>query len=115
MADEIVDILIIGGGPLSGSFLESQSENLSITCLEQGNWMNAANYPSSSLNWEIDKKNKYHVSPNVRKLKGDYPVNDKDSPIAISNIMLLEVEQLYTRGISLVFTLLILKSGHLMV
>ena len=86
MADEIVDILIIGGGATGAAVSWSLSQkNLSITCLEQGNWMNAANYPSSSLNWEIDKKNKYHVSPNVRKLKGDYPVNDKDSPIAISN------------------------------
>jgi len=38
--------------------------------LEQGNWIEAANFSSSGLNWEIDKKHKYRVSPNILKLKG---------------------------------------------
>ena len=41
MADEIVDILIIGGGATGAAVSWSLSQkNLSITCLEQGNWMN---------------------------------------------------------------------------
>jgi choline dehydrogenase-like flavoprotein len=42
-------------------------------------------YPSTKRNWEILKQNEFHVSPNVRKLASDYPINDKDSPIAIAN------------------------------
>ena len=47
--------------------------------------MDASDYPSTKRNWEALSKHEYHVSPNVRKLAADYPINDKDSPIAISN------------------------------
>ena len=47
--------------------------------------MDASDYPSTKRNWETLSKHEYHVSPNVRKLAADYPINDKDSPIAISN------------------------------
>jgi choline dehydrogenase-like flavoprotein len=59
--------------------------NASILCLEQGDRMEASDYPSAKRNWEVLKQREYHVSPNVRKLPTDYPINDKESPIAISN------------------------------
>ena len=43
------------------------------------------NYPSTKRNWEVLKQKEFHVSPNVRKLESDYPINDKESPILISN------------------------------
>lgn len=88
MADtDSVDILIIGAGA-SGAAVAwslSESQNLSILCLEQGERMEAAQYPSTRTNWEIERLNEYHFSPNVRKRPADYPVNDAGSPIAISN------------------------------
>jgi choline dehydrogenase-like flavoprotein len=83
---EMVDILIIGAGASGAAAAWSLSEtNLSILCLEQGDRMDAADYPSTKRNWEILRQNEYNPSPNVRKLAADYPINDKDSPIAIAN------------------------------
>ena len=47
--------------------------------------MDASDYPSTKRSWEVSQQGDYHVSPNVRKLPADYPINDNDSPIAISN------------------------------
>ena len=86
MGEKIVDFLIIGAGPSGAAVAWSLSEtNASILCLEQGDRMEASDYPSAKRNWEVLKQREYHVSPNVRKLPTDYPINDKESPIAISN------------------------------
>ena len=86
MAEEAVDILIIGAGPSGAAAAWSLSNtNLNIMCLEQGGRMEFSDYPSTKRNWEFLRHNEYNVSPNVRKLPADYPINDKDSPIAIAN------------------------------
>lgn len=85
MAPE-VDVLIIGAGASGAAAAWNLSNlNLKIVCLEQGEHTNPANYPSTKIGWELFKNNEYHVSPNVRKLKSDYPINDSSSPIAIAN------------------------------
>jgi choline dehydrogenase-like flavoprotein len=61
--------------------------------MEQGDWMKQADYPSNFRNWEVLqgwitdlKKTKWSVSPNVRNLKADYPINDyDDSSVRIHN------------------------------
>ena len=86
MAEEEVDVLIIGAGPSGAAAAWSLSNtNLNIMCLEQGGRMEVSDYPSTKRNWEFLRQNEYNVSPNVRKLPADYPINDKDSPIAIAN------------------------------
>jgi choline dehydrogenase-like flavoprotein len=83
---EIMDVLIIGAGATGAVAAWSLSETgLNIMCLEQGGKMEATSYPSTRQNWEISKMRECHPSPNVRKLPADYPINDKDSPIAICN------------------------------
>jgi choline dehydrogenase-like flavoprotein len=83
---EDVDILIIGAGASGAAAAWSLSEtNLRIMCIEQGDRMEASDYPSTKRNWEVLQQQGYNVSPNVRKLAADYPINDKDSPIAIAN------------------------------
>ena len=54
-------------------------------CLEQGDWMEPSEYPSTRVDWERHKWSDYHPSPNIRQRFSDYPVNDQDSPIAIAN------------------------------
>ena len=74
MAEEAVDILIIGAGPSGAAAAWSLSNtNLNIMCLEQGGRMEFSDYPSTKRNWEFLRHNEYNVSPNVRKLPADYP------------------------------------------
>ena len=83
---ELVDILIIGAGASGAAAAWSLSKsNISIICLEQGERMEATDYPSTRKNWEVLGQTDFNVSPNIRKGKADYPINDKESPIAISN------------------------------
>jgi choline dehydrogenase-like flavoprotein len=86
MTDDLVDILIIGAGASGAAVAWSLSDTgLKIRCLEQGDHMDASQYPSTTLQWEASRQKDFHVSPNVRKLAADYPINDRESPIAVSN------------------------------
>jgi choline dehydrogenase-like flavoprotein len=81
-----VDVLIIGAGASGAAAAWNLSDTgLSIVCLEQGERIKPESYPSTRVDWEMSKYGKSHVSPNVRKLKADYPINDSASPIAIAN------------------------------
>jgi len=83
---EIVDVLIIGAGASGAAAAWSLGESgLRVLCLEQGGYMDPSTYPSTGRNWELQRQGKFNVSPNVRKLAADYPINDAASPIAIAN------------------------------
>ena len=56
-----------------------------IVCLEQGGWMDPSRYPTTRPDWEVQGLTAYGFSPNGRGRREDYPVNDDDSPIKISN------------------------------
>jgi choline dehydrogenase-like flavoprotein len=84
--EDVIDILIIGAGASGAAVAWSLSETgLNIMCLDQGDYMEASQYPSSRRDWEALRHSEYHVSPNVRKSDADYPINDSASPIAIAN------------------------------
>lgn len=81
-----VDVLIIGSGASGAAAAWNLSQtNLKIMCIEQGERTDPLQYPSTTKNWELRRRTDYNFSPNVRKLPADYPINDKESPIAISN------------------------------
>lgn len=83
---DYVDVLIIGAGATGAAVAWNLSQSrLSIMCLEQGETMDPATYPSTTRQWELAKLDRFNVSPNVRKLAADYPINDSESPIAIAN------------------------------
>jgi len=80
------DVLIIGAGAAGAAAAWSLADTrMRIVCLEQGGWMNPADYPSTGLDWELRRFSDYGLSPNGRGRPEDYPVNDSESPIAISN------------------------------
>ena len=82
----MVDILIIGAGATGAAASWSLSSlGLRVMCMEQGDFINPANYPTNSINWESQKLGEFNPSPNVRNLKSDYPINDSESPIGIAN------------------------------
>jgi choline dehydrogenase-like flavoprotein len=56
-----------------------------ILCLEQGGWMNPAEYPSTGRDWEAKFYGEWSSSPNVRGRPEDYPINDDSSPIKVVN------------------------------
>jgi choline dehydrogenase-like flavoprotein len=86
MAEEAVDVLIIGAGAAGAAFAWSLAETrMNILCLEQGDWMTPEQYPSASMDWEMQRFGAFGLSPNARGREEDYPVNDSGSPISISN------------------------------
>lgn len=86
MAEDTVDVLIIGAGAAGAAFAWSLAETkMRIVCLEQGDWMNPAEYPTTRNDWEMDRFGAFGLSPNGRGRREDYPINDDESPIKISN------------------------------
>ena len=81
-----VDVLIVGAGASGAAVAWSLAETkMHILCLEQGDWMNPANYPSAGRDWEARAYGDYSPSPNIRARPEDYPVNDDNSPIKVLN------------------------------
>ncbi|HIC34228.1 MAG TPA: choline dehydrogenase, partial [Gammaproteobacteria bacterium] len=86
MSNDPVDILIIGAGASGAALAWTLAETrMRIVCLEQGDWLNPAEYPSAGKDWESRQYSDFSISPNQRKRITDYPVNDQDSPISVAN------------------------------
>src|SRR4030095_327804 len=85
MSDDAVDVLIIGAGASGAALAWSLAETrMNIVCLEQGDWMDPAQYPGMNSDWEARQLGDFAFSPNVRGRREDYPVNDGTSPIQVS-------------------------------
>jgi len=83
---EPADVLIIGAGASGATAAWNLAETkMRIVCLEQGDWTNPSEYPSSGRDWETRAQSDFSINPNRRAQPGDYPVNDADSPIKIAN------------------------------
>ena len=83
---EPADVLIIGAGASGAAVAWSLADTrMRIVCLEQGDWMNPNDYPSTGRDWESRHFGAFSISPNRRGRETDYPVNDRNSPIAIAN------------------------------
>src|SRR6478672_4688940 len=83
---EPVDVLIIGAGAAGAAFAWSLADTrMNVLCLEQGGWMNPAEYPGMRTDWEASQFGSFALSPNARGRREDYPVNDSSSPIQVSN------------------------------
>lgn len=85
MKSNFYDVLIVGGGVSASVAAYNLSfSKLKIACFEQGDFeKNSSNYKTKNLNFLNYRK--LNINPNIRKLKYDYPVNDKDSEISIAN------------------------------
>jgi len=83
---DTVDVLIIGAGASGAAIAWSLAETrMRIVCFEQGDWMDPLDYPSTRTSWEMERLGAFGFSPNGRGRREDYPVNDSESPIHISN------------------------------
>jgi choline dehydrogenase-like flavoprotein len=85
MSEEIVDVLVVGAGASGAAFAWSLVDTrMDILCLEQGDWMDPSRYPTTGMDWELRALGDFALSPNARKRREDYPVDDSESPIAAS-------------------------------
>ncbi|MEQ9123098.1 MAG: NAD(P)-binding protein, partial [Alphaproteobacteria bacterium] len=76
MAEDIVDVLIVGAGASGAAMAWSLAETkMHIVCLEQGPLMNPLAYPSTGRDWEARAQDDFATNPNVRRLPQDYPIN----------------------------------------
>jgi choline dehydrogenase-like flavoprotein len=87
MADnERVDVLIVGAGASGAAVAWSLADTrMRILCLEQGDWIRSADFPSNGRDWEARRYTDFDISPNRRGRDTDYPVNDDSSPMKIAN------------------------------
>lgn len=86
MADDIVDVVIVGAGASGAAVAWSLAETkMHIVCLDQGPWPDSSTFPTNTKDWEARTHHEWNLSPNVRKAPGDYPINDENSPIGIVN------------------------------
>jgi choline dehydrogenase-like flavoprotein len=80
--DEVVDVLIVGSGASGAAIAWSLADTrMDILCLEQGDWVDPAEYPGLRSDWEARQLGDFAFSPNARGRREDYPVNDGGSPI----------------------------------
>ena len=63
-----VDVLIIGAGASAAAFAWSLADTrMRILCLEQGDWVNPADYPSTRRDWEVRMDREFSPNPNLRR------------------------------------------------
>ena len=80
---EPADVLIIGAGASGGVVaLRLAEAGFSVVCLEQGGWLDRADYPGNKLDWELKARKDWATSPNIRGLAQDYPIVEDDTPVS---------------------------------
>lgn len=76
------DVVIIGAGP-SGAVaaLELLCAGMSVTVLEQGDWVPADHFDGARPEWELTQLKRWHPNPNVRGRPEDYPIDTAASDV----------------------------------
>ena len=76
MAEDTADVLIVGAGAAGAAMAWSLSDTgMRIVCLEQGDWMDPAEYPTTaSRDWELRRFGDFGLSPEfTRGRRGGLP------------------------------------------
>ena len=78
MSGERPDVLVVGSGAAGAAVTWRLAERgAKVVCLEQGDWVNPDDYPSTRADFEIqNQRGPFHFNPNIRKRPEDYPVTD---------------------------------------
>jgi choline dehydrogenase-like flavoprotein len=77
------DVLVIGAGPSGAIVTHTLAiRGFSVVCLEQGDWVNPADYPANHPEWELLIQKSWHHDPNIRALPSDYPIETSQSDMS---------------------------------
>ena len=77
---------MVGAGPAGACVTWSLAKaGLNVICIEQGEWVDANQLPSTKSNWELERFGKFSPNPNVRAGKAFGVIDDRNSPISIAN------------------------------
>jgi choline dehydrogenase-like flavoprotein len=83
VTSEPADVLIIGAGASGGVVgLRLAEAGFKVVCLEQGDWLDRADYPGNKLDWELKARKDWATSPNIRGLSSGYPIVEDDTPVS---------------------------------
>ena len=76
------DVLIVGAGA-SGSVAAAYlaKAGFAVVCLEQGEWVNASEFPGSKPEFELLAGKQWHHDPNVRARPADYPCENSEAEV----------------------------------
>jgi choline dehydrogenase-like flavoprotein len=76
------NVLVIGAGA-SGAVVSKElaEAGFSVTCLEQGGWRNAGEYPGDKVEFELLVGRDWHANPNVRRRPEDYPCEISETEV----------------------------------
>lgn len=81
------DVLVIGAGQAGAAISNRLSRaGIRVVCLEQGDWVPAADYPQFEDEWELEKLRRWNFNPNVRRLPEDYPVTGETMPMMFNGV-----------------------------
>ena len=81
-AQDESDVVVVGSGP-SGAVTAHTlaSRGFKVVCLEQGDWMGPADYPSNRPEFDLLTRRKWSWNQNIRARPTDYPLNAGQSEI----------------------------------
>ncbi|MEM9047928.1 MAG: GMC family oxidoreductase [Pseudomonadota bacterium] len=81
-APEADDVVIVGAGAGGAAMAWRLARaGISVTCLEQGGWVDPDDTPSKHPAWELARQTTHHPNPNTRMNGWDYPVEQSDAAI----------------------------------
>lgn len=79
---EPADVLVVGAGA-SGSVVTKRlaEAGVDVTCLEQGDWVSADEYPGENRAWDVLHQSAWALNPNTRRRPADYPIETSEAEI----------------------------------
>ncbi len=82
----IFDFIVVGSGAAGAAAAWKLCKHgFKVACIERGGWMEPASYPTTGHDWEKAKRSTANPAIAERQNRWDYPVDDKESPIAVCN------------------------------